>query len=137
MKVETKIMKVNEKDYVVPKFFNRGQLQLLTLIWPGPLGYGLRINAAAKLLGISPKAAYGKIETIKKRFPEIIENYKIALKTRTRQINNSEMTKSLGFAGRDDSGYFGGDVLEWLDEESNSSNPSEEAKQFGLIREVF
>lgn len=135
---KTKVIEVRGNKYEVPKGFSLKQLELLTLVFPAPLGYGLRIKDAATVLRVTPQAARAMLARIKKRFPEIAERYKLCLKVRTRQIKNARNIKNLGWGYRDnETGDWNGDMLTWLDEESNSICPSESAKQFGLIREVW
>lgn len=53
----------------MPMWMTFGQLDLLMLITPGPIGAGMSIIDAAKKLDISYDAANRKLQTFKKRFP--------------------------------------------------------------------
>lgn len=135
--VRTKLMKVNNSDFPVPIGFTRAMMEFLTLIFPGPIGYGLMIKDACTVLGISKQAGYQRMMTIKKNFPKINEMYKDLVKLRTKHGNNIRQPKSLGFPKQKTVDGFDGDILTWLENESFGGNPSDAAKGFGLITHIF
>lgn len=53
-----------------PSWMTQGQVDLLMLILPGPLGEGMKIKEAAQTLGVSEDAARMKLKRFKLRFPE-------------------------------------------------------------------
>ncbi|MFX0136804.1 MAG: hypothetical protein ACFFDN_24415 [Candidatus Hodarchaeota archaeon] len=136
--MENKLMEVNGTKYAVPIDFNRKHLEILTLIFPEPIGYGLSIVDACKVLKIHPQSGYRRIATIKHKFPKIIQILKESKHCKSRQQNSIRKPKSLGFGYFDyDLGEWTGDKAEWLEGESNDTHPSEAAKRFGLIVEWF
>ena len=59
----------------MPKWFTKKQLELLTLIWPGPTGQGLSIADACILLGISESAGQARLNNFKTRFPDAWQRF--------------------------------------------------------------
>jgi hypothetical protein len=67
-----------------PKFFTKKQSELLSLIYPAPVGAGLSVAGAAKFLEISEQAAWSRIKNVKKRHPEAWKQVKRAMKINQR-----------------------------------------------------
>lgn len=70
-----------------PVWMTQGQMDLLMLIVPGPLGRGMKVVNAAKILGVSEGAARMKLKRFKHRFPEAwdrIEGIRNTMKTHGR-----------------------------------------------------
>lgn len=80
------------------------QIEILKLIYPGPVGGGMKVVDAAKKLGISKRAAFYRLISIKKNFPEFWEQYLMARRVMRRQRTglknatiNDEVVKSIKF----------------------------------------
>lgn len=52
-----------------PVWMTDRQLELLMLIVPGPLGFGMSVTTAAKKIGISKRAGFLRLQKFKMRFP--------------------------------------------------------------------
>jgi len=72
----------------VNKKISKKQTELLKLIYPGPLGLGMKIVDIAKKLKISREAVYKQLKSIKKKFPEFWEQYLTARKIMRRDRIN-------------------------------------------------
>ena len=60
-------------------------MELLKLIYPGPIGKGMKIKDAAKKLKISRRAATYRLFNIKKKFPKFWEQYLAACRVMRRE----------------------------------------------------
>lgn len=69
-------MEWKTKDW--PTGLTRKQLDLLMLVWPGPVGQGLTVAEAARGLNITVRAAQYRLKHFKQRFPEAWEKYESA-----------------------------------------------------------
>lgn len=68
-----------------PSWMTQGQLDLLMLIVPGPLGSGMKVVDAAKKLGITHEAATQRLGRFAKRFPVAWERVEAMRNTMQRQ----------------------------------------------------
>ncbi len=57
------------------KYFTEKQGELLSLIYPGPIGMGMTITEVAKLLSISRQSAHARLKYFKIRFPEAWQQF--------------------------------------------------------------
>jgi hypothetical protein len=80
-----------------PVWMTRGQLDLLLLITPGPLGKGMTITAACKVLGITNNAGFKKLRTFKDRFPKAWG--RILVMRRTMKRHRDKMREDAGDKG--------------------------------------
>jgi len=116
----------------LPKGLTRRQMDLLIKITPGPIGEGKTIIDAAKELEITKQAAHERLRNFKKNFPN---EYQTWWDLRELSRKQREGLKNIKYVG--DFPESGEDVLLALEEESYSHHPSQWAKDFGLIREIF
>jgi len=90
------------------KKISEKQLDLLKLVFPGPIGQGMEISKAAKQLGISERAAFYRLKTVRKNFPDFWDKYQTALKVMQRQrlgLKNCKISSLIINSFVDDSNF--------------------------------
>ena len=83
-------------EFQKPMWMTQGQLDLLMLVVPGPLGKGMKIIDAARELNISVDAAKMKLRRFKTRFPEAWDRIEGMRSSMRRQYGSAGKLKSLG-----------------------------------------